>query len=240
MFHVKQYPVFWYTSLIDLKNLKQRIDHMSRHFESESKEPLTVEVFARRAGIDRTTCDSLERYADILKKWQKRFNLVGTSTMNDLWSRHFLDSAQLVPLISDDQGVIVDMGSGAGFPGLVLSIMGINNVQLVESDANKTEFLRQAIRETSASAILHRTRIELYDGPKATIVTSRACAPLNRLLDYAVGICAANARLLFFKGRNWQAELTESQTAWHIDYQSHVSCIDPDGIILEINEFKRR
>ncbi len=213
---------------------------MSCHSESESNTPLTVEAFAQRTGVDRSVCDSLERYADILKKWQKRFNLVGTSTVNDLWSRHFLDSAQLASLISDDQGAIVDMGSGAGFPGLVLSIMGINNIHLVESDASKTEFLRQVIRETSASATLHRTRIELYDGPKATIVTSRACAPLSRLLDYAAGICAANARLLFFKGRNWQAELTESQTAWHIDYQGHASCTNPDGIILEINEFKRR
>ena len=213
---------------------------MSLHSESESNIPLTAEAFAQRAGIDPIVCDSLERYAAILKKWQKRFNLVGASTLNDVWKRHFLDSAQLFPLIYSDQGAVVDMGSGAGFPGLVLSIMGINNIHLVESDANKMEFLRQAVRETGASATLHRTRIELYSGPKATIVTSRACAPLNRLLDYSAGICEAKARLLFFKGRNWQAELTESQTAWHIDYQGHASCTDPDGIILEINEFKRR
>jgi len=213
---------------------------MNLHSESESNDTMTGAAFARRTGADQTVCDSLEQYAGLLKKWQKRFNLVGASTLNDLWSRHFLDSAQLIPLIYDDQGVIVDMGSGAGFPGLVLSIMGVGDVHLIESDANKTEFLRQVIRETKASATLHRTRIELYDGPKASIVTSRACAPLNQLLGYAAGICMANARLLFLKGRNWQAELTESQATWHIEHHSHASCTDPDGIILEINEFKHR
>lgn len=220
--------------------MRQSINHMNHYSESESNELLTVAAFAQRTGAGCDVCDSLERYAEILKKWQKRFNLVGASTLNDLWRRHFLDSAQLIQLVSSDGSAVVDVGSGAGFPGLVMSIMGIDNVHLVESDANKTEFLRQAIRETNASAIVHRTRIESYDGPKATTMTSRACAPLGQLLAYAENICTPEARLLFLKGRNCQAELTESQSAWHIDYQSHASCTDPDGIILEINEYKRR
>ncbi len=213
---------------------------MTSHFESESNKAITRQEFARQTRADESVCDSLEQYAVILKKWQKRFNLVGASTLNDLWNRHFLDSAQLFPLISDTAGVIVDLGSGAGFPGLVLSIMGANNIHLVESDANKTEFLRQVIRETKAPATLHRTRIESYDGPKANIVTSRACAPLVELLDYASAVCSMNARFLFLKGRNWQAELTESRTVWHLDHYCHPSRTNPDGIILEINEFKRR
>jgi len=213
---------------------------MKRRFESESSEAMTPEAFARCVGAEQQVCEALERYAFILEKWQKRFNLVGQATLNDLWRRHFLDSAQLAPLIPAGQEVVVDMGSGAGFPGLVLSILGVNTIHLVESDANKTEFLRQVIRETKAPAILHRVRIELYEGPRATIAISRACAPLKQLLEYAEGISMANARLLFLKGRNWQAELTDSRTAWHIEHQCHASCTDPDGIILEINEFKRR
>ncbi len=213
---------------------------MNNHFESTSKSAITRQEFARQTGANKAVCDSLERYAGILEKWQKRFNLVGSSTLNDLWGRHFLDSAQLLPLISRADGAVVDLGSGAGFPGLVLSIMGANNVHLVESDGNKTEFLRQVIRETSASAILHRTRIETYDGPKADIVISRACAPLVELLDYATAVCSMNARLLFLKGRNWQAELTESRTVWQLTHLCHTSCTNPDGIILEINDFKRR
>ncbi len=213
---------------------------MNCRSDSESNLPLTREDFARQASADKEVCDSLERYADILKKWQKRFNLVGQKTLNDLWRRHFLDSAQLLPLIPQKQASIVDLGSGAGFPGLVLSIMGRMPVHLVESDANKTEFLRQVIRETKAAAILHRTRIEHYDGPKASTVVSRACAPISRLLDYASNICTTNARLLFLKGRNWRSELMESQDKWNVNYKSHASCTNPDGIILEINEFNPR
>ena len=216
---------------------------MNRHFKSKSIPISTLQAFARQTGADEQACDSLERYAALLNKWQKRFNLVGASTLNDLWGRHFLDSAQLLPLISGPAAatdVVVDLGSGAGFPGLVLSIMGASQVHLVESDANKTEFMRQVIRETNASATLHRTRIESYDGPKANVVTSRACAPLTRLLDYATAVCSTNTRLVFLKGRNWQAELTESRAAWHIDHKCHASCTDPEGIVLEINEFKRR
>jgi len=216
---------------------------MNRHCESGSNPISTRQDFARQTGAGNGVCGSLERYAALLKKWQKSFNLVGASTLNDLWRRHFLDSAQLFPLISgpaNATGVVVDLGSGAGFPGLVLSIMGASQVHLVESDANKTEFMRQVIRETDASATLHRSRIGSYDGPKADVVTSRACAPLTRLLDYATAVCSTNTRLVFLKGRNWQAELAETQAAWHMDHKCHVSCTDPEGIVLEINEFKRR
>jgi len=216
---------------------------MSIHFDSDSKVSVSPEEFVRRTGVDEAICDSLKQYAVLLKKWQKRFNLVGPSTLNDLWGRHFLDSAQLRPLVSQasgGSGVIVDLGSGAGFPGLVLSIMGAGEVHLIESDANKTEFMRHVIRETGATAVLHRTRIESYDGPRPATVTSRACAPLGKLLGYAEAVGADDARLLFLKGRNWQAELTESLTVWHIEHRCHISRTDPEGVILEINEFYRR
>lgn len=213
---------------------------MSRHSESESKCGAGQCVFVQATGASAGICDSLERYAEILKKWQKRFNLVGPKTLNDLWIRHFLDSAQLLPLIPAGKGAVVDLGSGAGFPGLVLSIMGVPDVHLVESDANKTEFMRQIVRETKCNANLHCARIEAYTGPRASTVTSRACAPLSRLLGYAAAVAAPSAKLLFLKGRNWQSELTESQAMWHIDYRCHTSCTDPEGIILEINEFQHR
>lgn len=213
---------------------------MPIHSESESNFDTARSAFVRETGAGDDVCDSLERYAQLLHKWQKRFNLVGNSTLNDIWGRHFLDSAQLLPLISQPNAVIVDLGSGAGFPGLVLSIMGALDVHLIESDANKTEFMRQVIRETGAPATLHRTRVESYEGPKATIVISRACASLSVLLEYAKAVSEHSARLLFLKGRSWRSELTESQAVWHIDYRCHDSCTDSDGIILEINEFQYR
>ncbi len=202
--------------------------------------PLSVDDFRERTDASDHACEALLRYAALLEKWQKRFNLVGPSTVNDIWRRHFLDSAQLIPLICNRDAIIADLGSGAGFPGLILSILGQSQVNLIESDSNKAEFLRQAIRETGADAVVHRKRIEDYDGPPASIVTSRACAPLGRLLGYADQVRQLGAEALFLKGRRWEDELTKSQSLWHIEYRSHPSWTDPEGIALQINDYKRR
>ncbi|MBT4888511.1 MAG: 16S rRNA (guanine(527)-N(7))-methyltransferase RsmG [Rhodospirillales bacterium] len=190
--------------------------------------------------IDDQALESLQAYDALLHKWQKRFNLVGPKSLQDSVGRHFYDSAQLWSLIDprDRDAVLVDLGSGAGFPGLVLSILGVTHVHLIESDANKCEFLRQAIRTTGASAIIHNERIENYDGPKADIITSRACAPLEKLLGLSDGLRINKTRMLFLKGRSWQDELTQSQTIWHIDFETHGSVTDPESVILDIGGFK--
>ncbi len=200
----------------------------------------SIKDLQARLGFDQQVCEALVSYEALLHKWQKRFNLVGPSTLKQSVQRHFYDSAQLLERIDDRDAVLVDMGSGAGFPGLVLSVLGQTQVHLVESDANKCEFLRQVIRATGAGAVIHRTRIEHYDGPKADIVTARACAPLDKLLSLASGLCQRRGRLLFLKGRRWQDELTQSRTMWHIDVQVHPSHCDPDGVILEIGGLELR
>ncbi len=200
-------------------------------------EPLSFEALQSILSIKDQTVESLRLYDETLRKWQKRFNLVGPSTLEDSVRRHFHDSAQLMSLIDTRDNKIVDLGSGAGFPGLVLSLLGAGEVHLVESDANKCEFLRQVIRLTKASATIHNVRIENYQGPKATIITSRACAPLNKLMELSKFVCTDGTRMLFLKGRNWQDELTQTQALCHIDVQHHQSACDPEGVILEITGF---
>ena len=203
----------------------------------DSMSTMSFEALQTAICIDDQARESLRAYDALLHKWQKRFNLVGPSTLQDSVRRHFYDSAQLLALIEDRDAVLVDLGSGAGFPGLVLSILGMTRVHLVESDANKCEFLRQVIRITGAGAIVHRSRIEAYDGPKADIVTSRACSGLDKLLRYSDAVRSDKARLLFLKGRSWQDELTHARTVCHIDLQTHRSETDPQGVILDIGGF---
>src|SRR5262247_2849484 len=135
--------------------------------------------------VSRETIDRLSAYAALLVKWQSRINLVSAATLADLWRRHMLDSAQLFPLLPPNTQAVVDLGSGAGFPGLVLAILGIPEVHLIESDQRKCVFLAEAARVADASPIIHNKRIEQLEGLSAEVVTARACAPLDQLLTYA-------------------------------------------------------
>jgi 16S rRNA (guanine527-N7)-methyltransferase len=140
---------------------------------------MTPAEFAAETGVSRETLARLEAYAALLLAWNRRVNLVGRGTEEDLWRRHMLDSAQLHPLIPAGARTLVDLGSGAGFPGLVLAILGGPHVHLVESDQRKAVFLREAARVTGAAAMVHAIRIEAAPPLAADIVTARALAPLD-------------------------------------------------------------
>src|SRR5690606_34129867 len=143
---------------------------------------------AARVPVSRETGDRLAIYADCLQRWAPAINLIARSTLPDLWRRHFLDSLQLLPLIRAEAGAnprIVDLGSGAGFPGMVLAIAGAGEVHLVEADAKKATFLREVARRTGASVTLHNCRIEALAPLAAEVATARALAPAERLLSWA-------------------------------------------------------
>src|SRR5260221_2069883 len=142
-------------------------------------------AFEAATGVSRETCERLERYVATLLRWQPTINLVSRGTLDDLWRRHLLDSAQLLPHMPDC-GPIVDLGSGAGFPGLVLAILGAPDVHLVESDSRKAAFLREAARAAGAAVTVHNAPIETVSVPAAAI-TARALAPLTPLLPYCAG-----------------------------------------------------
>jgi 16S rRNA (guanine527-N7)-methyltransferase len=201
--------------------------------------PLDAEGFRRATGVSRETLDRLGRYLDLLAVWNPRINLVGRGTLADPWRRHFLDSAQLKPLIPPDARVLVDLGSGAGFPGLVLAILGIPEVHLIESDGRKAVFLREAARVTRTAATVHGRRIESVPGFAADVITARALAPLPGLLDLAAPFIAGQTIGLFLKGRSAGEELTALGKAWKMTTASLPSITDPDGSILRLEQMAR-
>ena len=194
--------------------------------------------FARDLPVSRETLSAFEAYAALLAKWNRRINLVGRETLSELWLRHFLDSAQLLPLLPPPPRgrprVIADLGSGAGFPGLVLAILGAGEVHLVESDHKKCAFLREAARVTGAEVEIHADRIEAVAGLSADVVTARALAPLGKLLDYATPLLRPGGRCLFLKGRGAEEELTASGLAATMPVERIPSRSDATGIILSI------
>ena len=163
---------------------------------------LTLDGFAGLTGVSRETLERLEAYAELLRRWSGRINLVGRNTLGELWRRHFLDSAQLLPFIPNKTRHLVDLGSGAGFPGLVLAILGVPGVELIESDARKCVFLREAARTANAPVTIVDSRIETVKPHLAEIVTARACAPLDKLLPLAERFIGPNTLCLFLKGEH--------------------------------------
>lgn len=195
--------------------------------------------FQAKSGVSRETLDRLVVYADLLVKWQARINLVGPETLPDLWSRHMLDSAQLFGLIPPQAKRLVDLGSGAGFPGLVLAVMGAPDVHLIESDSRKCAFLREAARLTGASVTVINKRIEQVAPLAADVVTARALAPLVKLLDWAAPHLAEGGQCLFLKGRGADDELTATAKEWNIVLDRISSLTDPASFVLQLREVCR-
>ena len=195
-------------------------------------EPMTPAGFADCLSVSRETVERLQVYADLLVKWQRRINLVGPGTLADLWRRHFLDSAQLAPLLS--AGPLLDLGAGAGFPGLVLAIVAGVPAHLAESDGRKCAFLAEVIRLTGAPAtVLHR-RIEAVTPFPVATVTARALAPLERLLDLAAPFLGPDSQCLFLKGRTGEEELTQAAKGWTMIVERRASLADPSGLIFQL------
>ncbi len=213
--------------------------------------PLAPEEFAAEtsawADVSRETLDRLKAYGDLLAKWQKAINLISRADLPDLWRRHFLDSAQLMPLLPPAPGagerVIADMGSGAGFPGLVLAILGAGEVHLIESDGRKCAFLAEAARITRARAVVHNVRLDPKRPPalgfRADVVTSRALAPLPKLLEYAFPLLKSGGICLFLKGAGVSEELTAARKVWNMRIEQLPSRSGGAGVILRLGDIAR-
>jgi 16S rRNA (guanine527-N7)-methyltransferase len=196
--------------------------------------------FDALSGVSRETSARLEAYAELLRRWSARINLVGANTVKDLWRRHFLDSAQLFAHIPPGTQSLIDLGSGAGFPGLVLAILGVRGVELIEADARKCAFLREAARLAAAPVIIRNQRIETVPAHIGDIVTARGCAPLDRLLVLAEPFIGPETVCLFLKGEQAAQELTAASQAWTMDAKCHDSSSDPRGVILCLRRVGRR
>ena len=196
--------------------------------------------------VSRETEARLDRYVDLLREWQAKTNLVAPSTLPNLWTRHISDSLQLLGLAPSAR-TWVDLGSGGGFPGVVLACalaeMPGANIQLVERNAKKAAFLREAIRVTSAAGTVHLADIgDIVDRITGPIdcVTARALAPLHQLIGFAEPLVGKGAKALFLKGQDVEAELTEATKYWNIKPQLHSSRTGGHGWIVELDHIERR
>lgn len=196
--------------------------------------------FQRDIGVSRETLGRLTAYADLLLKWNRRINLIGRDSETDLWRRHILDSAQLLTLLPKTARNIVDIGAGAGLPGLILSVLNTSaQIHLIEPDRRKAAFLREAIRATQCTAIVHESRAEEVDLPPQDVVLARACAPLDRLLEMAEKLLSIHTVCIFPKGVQVEQELTAARSRWKMQVRQVPSRTDPGGRILVLTEVAR-
>ncbi len=202
----------------------------------DNSPPLSTQGFAEIFPVSRETLARLEAYADLLTRWSAQINLVGRDTIADLWRRHFLDSAQLRPFVPDGAQSLIDLGAGAGFPGLVLAILGVPDVELVEADSRKAAFLREAARVTEASVTIRPCRVAAVPLHLVGVVTARALAPLDRLLDLAQPFLGPDTVCLFLKGERAGEELTLARKRWTMTVVLHNSIADPRGVVLRLHQ----
>ncbi len=199
--------------------------------------------FVERLDVSRETLERLEVYESVLSTWNPRINLVSAATMADLWSRHFLDSAQLFALGRHARHW-ADLGSGGGFPGAVVGILANEQapkmkVTLVEADQRKAAFLRTVARETGVSFRVIAKRIEQAEPLGADVISARALAPLNLLLEFADRHLAPGGTALFLKGENADAEIKQALEEGRFDCEKHPSATDAHAKILKLGAIER-
>tara|TARA_Y100000991_G_C21921920_1_gene326894 strand:+ start:223 stop:828 length:606 start_codon:yes stop_codon:yes gene_type:complete len=195
---------------------------------------VTADEVGKLLNVSRETLSQFEAYLALLEKWQRQINLVANSTMVDVWQRHILDSAQLIKFYPPNTKKILDVGSGAGFPGLVLAIMGNVEVDLVESDQRKAIFLSTVIRSLGLSAKVHNQRIETLPNLAPDVITARALAPVSKLMKLIENQVSIDTVCLFLKGASVEDELTEFQTYSTMVAVNHPSLSGANGVVLEL------
>lgn len=191
--------------------------------------------------VSHETSSLLEAYIALLREWNARRNLVSAASLEEVWHRHVLDSAQLAGLIPGVAESLVDIGSGAGFPGMVLAIMLRDRlkVTLFEATGKKCEFLRDVTdRLGLRNVTIRNERVESAPRQHFDVVTARACAPLPQLLGYAQDFVGADTVCLFLKGQNLVLELTDARKSWRMKVRQHTSMTHPLGVVLEIRELR--
>jgi 16S rRNA (guanine527-N7)-methyltransferase len=208
---------------------------------SASREKRLQEVLSH---VSRETVDNLCSFEELFRKWSKAINLASPSTLDQLWERHVVDSAQLFDMAPNAENWL-DLGSGGGFPGVVLAILlkerPGGRIDLVESNGKKAAFLRTAIGQFSAPGTVHAARIDAVwtkiRNPE--IITARALASLSELFVLAEPWLTTGATALFQKGRDYRREIEESRDAWRFDLLERASVVDKDSVVLQISNLRR-
>jgi 16S rRNA (guanine527-N7)-methyltransferase len=202
-----------------------------------------IEAFLAAYPVTYETTNRLTRYAEMLVDWNTRMNLVAESTLEHIWTRHFLDSAQLMPLIPKGAQLLADIGAGAGFPGLVLAILALEQgrslrVHSIESTGKKAEFLRAVVDELKLDVIVRNERVENIRDLKADVITARAVKALPELLKFAKGLIKKETCCFFLKGKTLTEELTQAEKYWTFDAEIQQSRSDDSGKVLILKNLR--
>ncbi len=190
--------------------------------------------------LNKTQVDKLDFYLSSIIKYNQHTNLVGKSTIENVWDRHVLDCLQLTKHITNKNLKILDLGTGAGLPGILLSIVGHKKVLMLDSVKKKTDFVRKIIKELSLTAKIQNKRIETPPTSQHDIIVSRALAPLVKLLTYARMYSNKNTTSLFLKGRNVISEIDIASKVYFFEFEKIKSLSSDDGCILKINNIKNK
>jgi 16S rRNA (guanine527-N7)-methyltransferase len=207
---------------------------------------IDIATFTRINRVSRETITSLKKYEDILTKANKSLNLIGNSTINDIWTRHFLDSAQVIDFIDKNDKTLIDIGSGAGFPGLVLAITSKDRkiplkIKLIEKSPKKTKFLKKLIDELQLDAeVINKNIFEYPKKLSEDVFVTRAFKPLKIILPLIHNKAENWKKIFIFLGKTGKNELLQASKSWHIEYKQRVSVTSSDSIVIEINKLKKK
>ncbi len=190
--------------------------------------------------VSRETLTRWERYVEALLKWNKRINLIGPLTEQDVWERHILDCAQLLKHLPENTETISDFGTGGGLPGLILALSGNYNMHLVESNRKKTAFLHSIAPQAVGKVAIHDQRIEKLRAWNSDVITARALAPMNELLILLEQFTQKTKLALFLKGQNVVEEIEEATRYWDFEAKLHPSITNSESVIVAMTRIKRR
>lgn len=204
----------------------------------------SAEKFNEATNVSRETMGRLATYESLLLKWNPKINLVSKATLEGLWDRHFLDSAQISAHIPEKTTRLTDLGSGGGFPGIVLAIICAESiptleVTLIESDQRKAAFMRTVLRETGVRAHVVAERIESADPAQADILTARALAPLDKLLGFTDRHLHPAGTAIFLKGVSFKEEIDVAKAKWSFAVEVIQSKTSQDSVLLKIGDIAR-
>ena len=202
---------------------------------------MSRKAFIKYTNISSNDIKKFDIYADYLVKWQtNRGNIVSRESLDVLWSRHFIDSAQIYYIINNSlKGNCIDFGSGAGFPGMVINLLGYTNITLIEANKNKVEFLKKLIKFTESTSRVIHSRIENNTNLKPEIITARAVSKLNNLLKLIHPYRDSLKIAIFPKGKTYLDEIEEAKKFWNFNYTLVQSITNKDSKIIVIKEFER-